>query len=364
MSAEKLQILITGATGQWLHFYTHASTNVEVSLAGYIGGTVLQLLLEHPKRDTFEITAFLRSAEKAKKLEMFGVHTALGSLDDVDKLEDLASKANVILNIADCDHFAGNTAILRGLKKRHEKTGEVPILIHTSGTGVLTDDAKGDKVTDTIYYDSNPEQIESLPDTQIHRNVDLEVVAADKAGYARTYIILPGVVYGLASGKLVDAGIMNRRSMLGPLLVKAGLSRGQGGVIGEGKNLWPAVEVNETADLFLVVFNAALAHSEHPTPHGREGYFFGENGEYPAIDLCRAIANALYELGKGKSPEPTPFTDEEAMKYFGGYILGSNSRARGKRSRAWGWKPTKTPADLMASMRPEVEGFIADQAGK
>ncbi|TFY58290.1 hypothetical protein EVG20_g8203, partial [Dentipellis fragilis] len=301
MSTEKLRILITGATG-------------------YIGGTVLQLLLEHPKRDTFEITAFLRSAEKAKKLETFGVHTALGSLDDVDKLEDLASKANLVLNIADCDHFSGNTAILRGLKKRHEKTGEVPILIHT-----MTPEAT--RLSDTVYYDSNPEQIESIADTQMHRNVDLEVVAADKA----------------------DTGIMNRRSILGPWLIRAGLDRGQGGVIGEGKNLWAAVEVNESvypqaADLFLVVFNAALAHSEHPTPHGREGYFFGENGEYPAIDLCRAIAKALYELGKGKSPEPTPFTDEEAMKYFGGYILGSNSRARGKRSRAWGWKPTKTPA--------------------
>ena len=48
--------------------------------------------------------------------------------------------------------------------------------------GVLIDDAAGDRTTDTIYDDANPDQIESLPDTQLHRNVDLELVKADKEG--------------------------------------------------------------------------------------------------------------------------------------------------------------------------------------
>ncbi len=69
----------------------------------------------------------------------------------------------------------------------------------------------------------------------------------DMQGYARTYIVVPSVVFALATGKLVDAGIMNRHSMLAPLLLKAGLDRGQAGVTGEGKNLWPAVELNESA---------------------------------------------------------------------------------------------------------------------
>lgn len=121
--------------------------------------------------------------------------------------------------------------ILAGMKKRHEKTGEVPILIHTvctmfslicsltslaespllqsgtgtcllriishhvsvltnsiiSRTGVLVDDAKGDKTTDMIYHDSRPEEIESLPDTALHRNVDLLIVGADKAGRCHKY---------------------------------------------------------------------------------------------------------------------------------------------------------------------------------
>jgi len=49
-------------------------------------------------------------------------------------------------------------------------------------TGVLADDATGDHVTETIYDDADPDQIETLPDTQIHRNVDLELLRADKEG--------------------------------------------------------------------------------------------------------------------------------------------------------------------------------------
>jgi len=35
---------------------------------------------------------------------------------------------------------------------------------------------------ETIYSDADPDQIETLALTQIHRNVDLELVHADKEG--------------------------------------------------------------------------------------------------------------------------------------------------------------------------------------
>ena len=44
------------------------------------------------------------------------------------------------------------------------------------------DNARGLYATETIYYDSDVQQIESLPDTQLHRDVDLEIVGADKEG--------------------------------------------------------------------------------------------------------------------------------------------------------------------------------------
>ena len=66
---------------------------------GYIGGTVLDRLLQHSNAKTFDITALVRSPEKAKKLESFGVKGVVGSLDDYDLVEDLVSKAHVVVDI-------------------------------------------------------------------------------------------------------------------------------------------------------------------------------------------------------------------------------------------------------------------------
>ena len=75
--------------------------------------------------------------------------------------------------------------------------------------------------------------------------------------------------------------------------------------------------------MYQVILDAAL--SDPNTPHGREGYYFGASDEYRLYDLAKAYSQVLYDLGKGKSPEPTPFTDEEAQKYFG-VIISSLSK--------------------------------------
>jgi hypothetical protein len=50
---------------------------------------------------------------------------------------------------------------------------------------VLTDDAKGEHDEHITYDDTDVEQIKSIPDEAIHRNVDLTLLAADKEGESR-----------------------------------------------------------------------------------------------------------------------------------------------------------------------------------
>jgi len=333
-----------------------SKTALFVTGAGYIGGSVVARLLEHPNVRNFQITALVRSPEKAAKLETLGIKTVVGSFTELDKMEKLSSEADVIINTADADDLNVTKALLNGSKKRFEMTGKVVVFIHTSGTGVFIDNAQGMFASETIYYDSDADQIERLPPTALHRNVDLEIVGADKAGYVRSYIILPSTIFGIATGKLVDLGIQHAHSQQLPALIKAALVRGQAGMVGEGKNIWPHVHIDEVADLYIVLFNSIM--SNPATGHGREGYYISENGEYNYYEAVKAVAEALVSKGLTKSLEPTSFTEEDYRKRPLLNYLGTNSRCRGERARSVGWKPVKTTEDMLASIKPELDELL------
>lgn len=102
MSSSKTTIFITGATGTYTRTHKDGSPSAHILYLrhiGYIGGSVLERLLKHPKAATFEITTIVRSAEKAKILkEKFGVDAVVGSHADTDKLTALSEKADVVFS--------------------------------------------------------------------------------------------------------------------------------------------------------------------------------------------------------------------------------------------------------------------------
>ncbi|CCM05825.1 uncharacterized protein FIBRA_08059 [Fibroporia radiculosa] len=346
MSTSRVAISLTGATG-------------------YIGGSVLTRLLHHPSAATFDITVFVRSAEKAKLLEeKFGVKAVVGTHADSDKLEAFAEQSHVIFSCADSDNLPAIQAILRGLRKRHTATGDVPILIHTSGSGTVCDMAGGMFISETIYSDMNVDQIKSIPPTAPHRALDLAIVDADTQGYARTYIVLPSAIYGIASGPLVDAGISNPFSIPIPVVVRIAFARGEMGMVGAGKNSWSNVHIDDLTELYIRIFDGATKDKES-IGHGWEGFYFGENDEHQSLELCKTIAQVLAELGLGGSGEPTTYITGELTKYVGSedisHFLGANSRCRADRGRSIGWKPSRTLEDLLKGIKPEVEALWKKQ---
>jgi hypothetical protein len=75
-----------------------------------------------------------------------------------------------------------------------------------------------------------------------------------------------------------------------------------------------SLDPNPVADLYIHLYDAI--QSNQPVGHGREGFYFGENDECCMYDVSKAICEALADLDKGKSPEPTSFTKEEIHKYL------------------------------------------------
>ena len=91
---------------------------------------------------------------------------------------------------------------------------------------------------------------------------------------------------------------------------------------------------------------------------GRNGFYFLESGEYDQLTVVGVIAEALYARGKVVSSKATQLSeadlDLETYKLALLY-MGTNSRARGERSRQLGWKPQQTTEDFYASIPADVD---------
>ncbi|KAJ6451923.1 hypothetical protein C8R45DRAFT_1124291 [Mycena sanguinolenta] len=337
---------------------------------GYIGGPIMSRFIER-KDEKLNISALVRSVEKAKKIRNHDLrlNVIIGSHNNAELVERLVADSDVVFSLADCDDLQAAESILSGLKKRFETTGNKPVLIHMSGTGenlrcevrlnpahpqagFLGDHAKGEFSSEVIYNDLDIAQIESLPATQYHRNVDLAIVESDTQakGYTHTYIVVPGIVYGPPRGILVDTHVQNPTNLASAAYIEGSFSRGAAGIVGKGKNIISHVDVTEVADLVEILYDSIEINN---AGHGRNGYYFVANG-----DVEFEKVTEITELRAGTR---RPFTDAELKTYFPApglqSFFGDNGRCDSQRSRALGWKPVKTTADFLAAFRDEVENW-------
>ncbi len=65
---------------------------------------MLSRLLAHPRRNAFVITVLVRSEEKARKLQDFGVTAVVGSIKDAALVARLAEEAHVVFNVVSTVH--------------------------------------------------------------------------------------------------------------------------------------------------------------------------------------------------------------------------------------------------------------------
>ncbi|KAJ7581763.1 hypothetical protein C8J56DRAFT_251361 [Mycena floridula] len=337
----KLNIFITGATG-------------------YVGGTVLSRLLEHVNVDEFTITALVRSEDKAKVLEnLTKVKAVVGSHKDVELVENLASQADIILSLASAGDLELAKAQLRGAQTKHKVSEIQPSYIHISGSVFLADDSFGMHAPKDIISDLDTDKINSFPATPMPpRNVDVELIKADNEGFVKTYIVVPGLIYGAPHGKIADSGTQNTTPHGFGFLFSSSVARGEAGMVGQGKNEWAHVEVGEVADLVVLLFDSATSK---PTSHGREGFYFAENGGNSMFDMGKAVAQILVEAGRTTKSEPTTFTQAELDKYLPSVLprlVGGNTRCSSERSRSLGWRPVKGENDFYASLRVEVKKLL------
>ncbi|GAA6042944.1 hypothetical protein JCM8097_000013 [Rhodosporidiobolus ruineniae] len=327
---------------------------------GYVGGPIASRLVDRG----FQLTALVRKDDsRAAALRQRGVHTVVGTLDSVELIKEQAESSDAVFTAAANSHMGSVEAVLAGFKAKKEKTGAEGILIHTSGTGIF---ATGDKrglapgPESKVYSDEDIAAIEALGDTHPQRKVHIRIIDAAEKGYVRSYIVLPSTIFGISSLSGVST-IFNKHSMQIPLLIRGSLRKKQAGLVGEYKCTWPLVHTDDLTALYEAIFDAALKKED--AGNNRQGFYAAENGQYVGFEVAKKVGEALQKRGLAPTAEPEPFTDEELTETYGAYanFVGTNSQARGERSRRLGWKPKYDHASLLASIDNEVQTIYEEE---
>lgn len=298
---------------------------------GYIGGSFLHLLVTRGYLRDFAIRALVRRSEDANVMRELGVEPVSGSIDDSELLRREATGASVVFDTANCDHQASARAFVRGLSERARATGERPILIHTSGAGVLSDTSNGlgvslaEDPTAEIWDDADAAAHAAIPPHAPHRSVDLEVFAAAKEGLLKTYLVVPPTVFGKGLGPFAA----DRMSIQLPRLVHASLAAGRALHVGTGEAQWTNVHVADLADLYLRILDAALKDA---APEGLAGLYYPATEYFRWLDVSRRVGEVLHAKGLIDSPEPMTGLRP-------GWFWGSNVRMKCSNGAKLGWRP-------------------------
>ncbi|EEB91684.1 hypothetical protein MPER_09923, partial [Moniliophthora perniciosa FA553] len=304
-----------------------------------------------------EITCLIRGEDRAKQLrEQLGVKTVVADLDDVDVVEKAAESADVIIHTANADHPKGAEAMVKGLQKRGKETGEKPIFIHSSGTGAITDDARGEFAAEKVYEDIDCADIRAIPTTYVHRGTDVVIQNAADKGILKGYIVMPPLIYGRGVGPF------SRTSVQIPALIRGTLKLGFAPYIGKGLGLWNGVHVQDLVDLYFILLEDAL--SENPkAPTGAEGYYLCATDSYQWKQLAGEVGKRLHAKGVISSPEPRQVTEEQELDVFGawsGFAYASNSRSKAGKAYQLGWKPKHHTTGLFDSIDEEYDAVIEE----
>jgi nucleoside-diphosphate-sugar epimerase len=277
--------------------------------AGYIGGSVAARLL----REGYAVRGLVRTEQQAERVQALGITPVIGTLDEREILIREAQQADAVINAASSDHRPAVEALLEGLQ------GSNKPFIHTSGSSVVGDDARGEWKSDKVFAEDTPVAV--VPEKTARASLDKLILDAAQRG-VRSVILCNTMIYGTGLGA-------SRDSVQIPPLVAQARKSGIARYVGQGLNVWSNVHIEDVVELYLLALKKAPAGS----------FYFVENGEASYKDIVGAIARRL-ELGEAQS-----WPIEEAIKEWGFghavYSFGSNSRVTAdKARRELGWRPT------------------------
>ncbi|KAJ4394525.1 hypothetical protein N0V93_003744 [Gnomoniopsis smithogilvyi] len=308
-----------------------ASSVLLLGATGFLGGTVLTDL----EKGNYDVTCVVRP-EREACMSGWKAKILLASHEDLALIESASAEVDIVINAATSDDLELTKAINRGLAKARSEHGKKGVLVHISGTQLIESKPTGRLENVPKYDDLDVEQIKSIPDSALHRLIDLEVVRADLAGEITASIICPGVIFGRGTGpyKTISSPFPN--------LVRLALKHQRVLYAGEGTNIWAHVHIQDVSDMII----QSTEFNVHATkPAGFERFYFAENGEHQKLEFCTRMASILH--AKGAIPEPAPLSVPGDSPNAPSWANRTTARCSANRSRKeFAWKPKTLLEDV------------------
>lgn len=264
--------------------------------AGYIGSAVLERLVAAGH----EVSALVRSPEKAAIVEAAGATPIIGAADDAEIVAAAAAAASGVIHLASSPAVDSVfvPAVLAALAGRDAR------FVHTGGIWIY---GSGADITEGSPF-------QPLPISGWRADGQALVNAAPN-----TAIVAPAVVYGQGSGIVRSLIEAPRGSGVAPTVP----------LVGDGTQHWTTVHLDDIADLYVLAYENRSAH----------GVYIGASGVNPTVqDLGDAIASA-WDVAGGTAPETADASRERLGADFADALL-LDQQATGSRARTeLGWRP-------------------------
>jgi len=276
--------------------------------AGYIGGSVAEAL----KAAGHTVTGLVRTEDQVPLLKARGIEPVVGELDDADRLTALALAADGVIHAANVDHAASVLTLVTAL----ERSGK--LLIHTSGSSIVTDHADGEYASEKALTEDDHFEPVPYRRARVDMNRYVRQAAIDKG--VRSAVICPSMIYGAGSGLQPDSDQI-------PKLIAMSRQSGAAVYFGKGLNIYSNVHIDDLVDLYLLVLEKAPGAS----------FFFAENGHSSFREIAEMIGRLPEFEGRTAS---VPVAD--VIRQFGESArlgVASNSYVSAANARRLGWSP-------------------------
>ncbi|KAI0474328.1 NAD(P)-binding protein [Xylaria cf. heliscus] len=337
-----------------------ASKKVLIIGPGYIGWNILDLLVQ----EDYAVTGYVRRKEHGEQIKASGASKVIyGELSNRSLITRLTVAHDIVFHTATADDLPSVEAILDGIQER-ANSGLSTIYIHTSGTAMTSDDARGAFKSDKVYHDDVATEIDSLPDSAPHRQVDIPIAKAAKrlGAKAKIAIMIPPTIYGLNPKH-------GRLSMQLPTLARYALKRGFAGYVGEGLSVHSNVHVLDIARAYVVLMHhmESTAPDNNPQLLNNPYYFCEATGDDEPSwrEIAAVIGDSLHEAGAIPDPTPRTIPRDSYGDIYGSETdagVGMNSRTRALRLRELGWRPVEK--DWKASFAEDELPYILKEGSR